>query len=80
MARVRNISSAGAVIQGMTRTVKPGEILEVQHAEQTARFRVVWVGIAGTRREKEIGVESLPDEPCIWGLRLERCVQFAGNG
>ena len=46
-AQVRNISDRGAVLQGMVRPVRAGEILHVQHDEDQAQFRVVWVGQAG---------------------------------
>jgi hypothetical protein len=82
LAGVRNISSSGALIQGMRRQVLPGEILEVQLGQEKAQFRVAWVGIRGTRKEGEIGVESLPFEPFIWDVNVNLCLcsQFAGTG
>jgi len=68
MVRARNISDGGAVIQGLRRRVRPGEILEVQSDEGKAQFRVVWVGRVGSRCEGEIGIQSLPSEPDIWAL------------
>ena len=46
LASVKNLSSTGAVIQGMRRQIKPGEILEVQFDEEKAQFRVIWTGAA----------------------------------
>ena len=82
LASVRNISSSGALIQGMRRQVLPGEILEVQLGQEKAQFCVVWVGIRGTRNEGEIGIESLPSEPFIWDVNVNlcRCSQFAASG
>jgi hypothetical protein len=80
LASVRNISGGGAVIQGIRRQLLPGETLEVQLGVSKAQFRVVWVGTPGTRREGEIGVESLPSEPSIWDVNLVRCSQFVGKG
>jgi hypothetical protein len=79
-ARVRNISSKGAVIEGIVRPVNPGEVLHVQFGEETASFRVVWAGKARTEREGEIGLERLPAEPFIWDVNLLRCSAFAGTG
>jgi hypothetical protein len=73
LARARNISGGGAVIQGLSRQVRPGEVLEVQTDEGKAQFRVVWVGRIGSRAEGEIGVQSLPSEPDIWDLSLCGC-------
>jgi hypothetical protein len=79
-AQVRNISDRGAVLQGMIRPVRAGAILQLQHEEDQAQFRVVWVGTQGTRRQGEIGVESLSSEPFIWDINLLQCAQAAGKG
>jgi hypothetical protein len=65
-AQVRNISDHGAVLQGIMRPVKAGSILHVQHSKDQAQFRIVWVGRAGSPRQGEIGIESLPSEPSLW--------------
>jgi hypothetical protein len=79
-AEVRNISDRGAVLHGMTRPVKAGVILHVQHEEGQAQFRVVWVGKQGTPRQGRIGIQSLPSEPSIWDVDLLHCGQFVGKG
>jgi hypothetical protein len=79
-AQVRNISDRGAVLHGLIRPVRAGEVLHVQHDEDQAEFRVVWVGKQGTRRQGEIGVESLSSEPFIWDVNLLQCAQVAGKG
>jgi len=42
LATVRNISSSGAVVQGIRRRVQPGVVLEVQSGDDKAQFKVVW--------------------------------------
>jgi hypothetical protein len=79
-AQVRNISDRGAELHGMGRPVRAGVILHVQHDEDQAEFRVVWVGKQGTRRQGEIGIESLSSEPFIWDVNLLQCAQVAGKG
>lgn len=79
-ASVRNFSGAGAVVQGVCRHVKPGETVELQCGRSRAQFRVVWVGKVGTPREGEIGIESLPSEPCPWGDTLCRSAESIGEG
>jgi hypothetical protein len=78
--QVQNISDRGAELHGMVRPVRAGEILHVQHDEDQADFRVVWVGKQGTRRQGEIGIESLSSEPFIWDVDLLQCAQVAGKG
>jgi len=80
LARVRNISSQGAVLQNVRSQIKPGEILDVQYDGQKAQFRVVWTGRPGTMDAGEIGIERLPAEPYIWDFDPARCAQFVGNG
>jgi len=77
VALVKDISSTGARIQGLRKQLKAGTIVEVQLGEEKAQFRVAWVGKRGTRKDGEIGLESLPFEPCIWDVNPEIC-QFAG--
>ena len=59
LASVKNLSSTGAVVQGMRRQIKPGEILEVQSDEEKARFRVIWTGMQGTHSAGEIGLQQV---------------------
>jgi len=82
LASVRNISSSGALIQGMRRQVLPGEILEVQFDEEKAQFRVVWADRVDMPRGGEIGVESLTPEPSIWDMNVNlcHCSQLVGEG
>jgi PilZ domain-containing protein len=70
LASVRNLSSTGAVIQGMRRQIKPGEILEMQLDEEKAQFRVIWTGQQGTDSAGELGLQSLASEPCLWDVAL----------
>src|SRR5580704_7394212 len=79
-ATVRNISSSGAVIQGLCRQVRLGGILEVQFGDEKAQFRVVWAGQLGSRRAGEIGLERLASEPNIWDLNLCHCSQLVAEG
>lgn len=80
LARVWDISSEGAVIQGMRSQVKPGEVIDVQFEGNKAQFQVIWAAKSGTWNEGEIGIQKLPDEPCIWDVTLERCGQVVGQG
>ena len=78
-AIVTNISSSGAVVHGIRRSVRPGEILDVQLGQEKVRFRVVWTGKAGMRREGEVGLERLPFEPYLLDMDLCRCSQLAAE-
>jgi hypothetical protein len=80
LASVRNLSSTGAVIQGMRRQIKPGEILEMQLDEEKAQFRVIWTGQQGTDSAGDLGLESLASEPCLWGVALGCYSELVAEG
>jgi hypothetical protein len=80
LASVKNLSSTGAVIQGIRRQIKPGEILEVQSDEEIARFRVIWTGMHGTQSAGELGLQRLASEPCLWGVTLGCYSELVAEG
>jgi len=79
MARVRNISRNGALIEGVLSMVKPGEVIHVQLGDQPVLFRVVWAGKPGGQREGELGLEGLASEPKIWNLDFAQCAGVAAR-
>lgn len=80
LATARNISAGGAVIQGMQHRVCEGTVLEVQHENVKAQFRVVWVGNLEMHTKGEIGIQMLPAEPTIWDVDLCLCSEMVGTG
>ncbi len=80
LARAKNISPKGAVIQGMLYTMKVGETLHIQIGEQQAEFRVVWVGAIGTSKQGELGIEAITPQSRIWDIDLMHCGEVAGKG
>ena len=80
LARAKNISPRGAILQGMFYTVKPGESVHVQLGQQQAEFRVVWVGTIGTSKQGELGIEATSPDPNIWDINLLNCSEIAGKG
>jgi hypothetical protein len=80
LASVKNLSSTGAVVQGLRRQIKAGEILEMQLDDEKAQFRVVWTGQPGTDRAGELGLQSLAAEPCLWGVALGCYSEMVAEG
>lgn len=80
LASVKNLSSSGAVIHGMRRQVRPGEILEVQMDQEKAQFRVIWTGMPGTQASGEIGLQRLASEPCLWSVALGCYSELVAQG
>jgi hypothetical protein len=79
LARLRNISQGGAVVLGLGRTIRAGEVLEVQYEDETTQMRVIWVGKPNTHNAGEIGVQQVASQECIWGLDLHHCSQLVGR-
>jgi len=80
LVSVKNLSSTGAVIHGMRRQIKPGEILEVQFDDEKAQFRVIWTGLHGTHSAGELGLQRLASEPCLWGVALGCYSELVAEG
>lgn len=58
-AHTVDISSMGARLEGLTRSVSPGMVLGVQHGAAAARFRVLWVGEPGSTRAGQVGIRCV---------------------
>jgi hypothetical protein len=70
-ARTAEVSAKGARLEGIT-CLKVGEVIGVQHGNQKARFRVVWIGEQGTPEQGQIGIACLDADRCIWTEALQR--------
>ena len=66
MVTTQNISRNGAMLDGIQGRFKTGEIISVSYKNDKARFRVSWMGEAGTARSGQMGVESVDSAKCIW--------------
>jgi hypothetical protein len=65
-----NLSAQGASLEGVRISVKPGECVGLTYADKKARFRVTWVGEAGTSEEGKVGLENVSESKCMWELPL----------
>src|SRR5579864_3144917 len=69
-AHTVDISTLGARLAKFEESLKLGEIVEIGCGNREAVFRVVWVGLLGTRTEVHTGLECLSPETNIWDLDL----------
>ena len=65
-AKASNISKDGALLSGIERELKVGDVIGVQHGNKKARFKVIWVIDAGAIQKNQVGVQMLPDQECPW--------------
>ena len=80
VARVKNVSEDGALLEGVQSKLKAGEILDVQYGPYRAQFQIVWFGKAGSYQQGEVVLKRLPLEQCIWDIDLAASSMVAGNG
>jgi PilZ domain len=66
-----NVSFEGAMLTGVNRPIKSGEIIGLTYGKNKARFRVQWVGQAGTPNQGRMGIQSVMPANCIWDLPLQ---------
>jgi PilZ domain len=69
-ARTIDITRTGARIAGIDHICQKGDVIGIQHGEQKARFRVVWVGTPGSAKAGQVGVHCVESGKYIWGVQL----------
>ena len=68
-ANTVDISFSGVMIQGLDHLATPGAKMEVQCRDQSAWYRVQWVGHPLSVRAKCIGLRCLETGKYIWGVQ-----------
>jgi hypothetical protein len=69
-ARTVNATSVGARLIGID-CVREGEVISLQHDEQKARCRVVWVG-RDAAKSRQIGIHCVEPEKRLFGAKLKK--------
>ena len=65
-AQAINISNEGALLCGIERQLKVGDIIGIQHGAKKARFKVARVVEAGPLEKIRVDVQLLSDQECPW--------------
>lgn len=63
-----NVSMEGAMIEGVHRPIKAGEIIGLSYGKNKARFRVQWVGQPGTGQQGRMGIQNMLSGQCLWEI------------
>ena len=71
-ARAQNISSEGALLNGVESELKVGDVIGVECDDQKARCTVIWVVNAGAMKKNQIGVRLLTSQKCPWTSYLSK--------
>lgn len=67
-----DITTTGARLKGFTFALQRGCVIGVKHQNSKARYRVVWVGDAGSVTEGQVGLQLIDVGKFIWGRTLPR--------
>ncbi len=67
-----DITTTGARLTGIAHSLQRGCVIGVKHQKSKARYRVVWVGDAGSAAEGQIGLQLIDVGKFIWGRTLPR--------
>ena len=68
-ARTVNASSAGARLIGID-CVREGEVISLQHDDQKARCKVIWVG-RDVAKSRQIGIQCVEPDKKLFGTKLK---------
>jgi hypothetical protein len=74
LVRATSVSPTGAVLLDVHSKLHAGDLLDVQHEARKAQFRIVWT------RPGEMGIQALPAETEIFGVRAPKTFEMAGAG
>ena len=69
-ARAQNISSDGALLNGVESELKVGDVIGLQCDQIKARCTVVWAMNTGAIKKNQVGIKLLADQECPWKTYL----------
>ena len=61
-----NVSTSGALLSGISRELRPGDLIWVEHAGTKSRFKIVWVRDSESHQLIQAAVHLIKEEPCPW--------------
>src|SRR5258708_1291941 len=68
LAHTLDLSETSARLGGLSMVLEPGEMVEVQRGQLSAKFQVFWMGAPGNAMEGQAGIRSMEPEKMIWGV------------
>jgi hypothetical protein len=69
------ISRGGALLSGLPRELRPGDLVWIEYQDRKARFRLVWVRGSESEQQTQAAVHRLENEECPWVALLEKSPQ-----
>ena len=69
--KARNISIAGALLEGVQHKLRCGDVISIVKDRFHARFRVVWTRESGTASGKLVAIHKVNGQQCPWIEELQ---------
>ncbi len=60
------LSKSGALLSGISRQLRCGDLIWVEHVGSKSRFKVVWVRDSESHQLIQAAVHLIEAEPCPW--------------
>jgi len=61
-----SLSASGALLSGIAREMRSGDLVWVQYGQRKARFRIVWVRDSQSHQQTQAAVHMFGTEECPW--------------
>jgi hypothetical protein len=61
-----SVSGCGALLSGIGREMRSGDLIRVEYAQKMARFRIVWVRNSQSQQLTQAAVQLIVGEECPW--------------
>lgn len=69
-ATAKSISPRGALLLGLQRELRSGDLIRIQSGDGSATFRVVWVSPSTLTGGIKVAVQRIEADPCIWADKI----------
>ena len=66
-ALASSLSASGALLSGITRDMRSGDLIWIEYSGRKARFRIVWVRNSDSHQLTQAAVHRLGADDCPWG-------------
>ncbi len=66
----RNISDRGAMLSGLEKQLRTGDVIGIQFGKVKARCKIIWTSEAGPGQEVRTGVRIVKGQPCPWEKQM----------
>ena len=78
-AAAKNISLRGALLVGLGRTLRSGDLIKIQLGDASARFQVVWVSPDTLAGKLKVAVQRIEADPCIWADKIVESAELPAH-